>query len=111
MESAWRDFLHPDLAYSSRKMTSAQSNIIFDDLFTVTAIDMDGKKFDRGGKDMLRVYKLNSYSVISVTIGGYFFQLGNASNAGLQHRTLLIKCRRKVYSRPGFVSLSGRCFR
>ncbi|KAG9128119.1 DNA-directed RNA polymerases I, II, and III subunit RPABC3 [Ceratobasidium sp. 392] len=28
-------------------MTSAQSNIIFDDLFTITAIDMDGKKFDR----------------------------------------------------------------
>ncbi|QRV76750.1 RNA polymerase rpb8 domain-containing protein [Ceratobasidium sp. AG-Ba] len=28
-------------------MTSTQSNIVFDDLFTVTAIDMDGKKFDR----------------------------------------------------------------
>ncbi|KAG8743918.1 DNA-directed RNA polymerases I, II, and III subunit RPABC3 [Ceratobasidium sp. 414] len=28
-------------------MTSAQSNIVFDDLFTVTDIDADGKKHDR----------------------------------------------------------------
>ncbi|CAE6421000.1 unnamed protein product [Rhizoctonia solani] len=28
-------------------MTSTQSNILFDDLFTITDIDMDGKKYDR----------------------------------------------------------------
>lgn len=29
-------------------MASTQSNILFDDLFTITDIDMDGKKYDRG---------------------------------------------------------------
>lgn len=29
-------------------MTSASSNVVFDDIFTVNAIDKEGKKFDRG---------------------------------------------------------------
>lgn len=29
-------------------MTTAASNIVFDDIFTISAIDKEGKKFDRG---------------------------------------------------------------
>lgn len=29
-------------------MASAASSIIFDDIFTINAIDKEGKKFDRG---------------------------------------------------------------
>lgn len=29
-------------------MTSRESNILFDDIFTITGIDVEGKKFDRG---------------------------------------------------------------
>jgi len=29
-------------------MTTATSNIVFDDIFTINAIDKEGKKFDRG---------------------------------------------------------------
>jgi hypothetical protein len=29
-------------------MTSAASSIVFDDIFTINAIDREGKKFDRG---------------------------------------------------------------
>lgn len=29
-------------------MTSNASNIVFDDIFTINAIDKEGKKFDRG---------------------------------------------------------------
>lgn len=29
-------------------MSSASSNIVFDDIFTINAIDKEGKKFDRG---------------------------------------------------------------
>jgi hypothetical protein len=29
-------------------MSSRESNILFDDLFTVESVDKDGKKFDRG---------------------------------------------------------------
>ena len=30
------------------KMTANASNIVFDDIFTISAIDKEGKKFDRG---------------------------------------------------------------
>lgn len=30
------------------KMTTNASNIVFDDIFTISAIDKEGKKFDRG---------------------------------------------------------------
>ena len=29
-------------------MTSTVSNIVFDDIFTINAIDKEGKKFERG---------------------------------------------------------------
>lgn len=29
-------------------MTSTSSNVVFDDIFTINAVDKDGKKFDRG---------------------------------------------------------------
>jgi len=29
-------------------MATAASNIVFDDIFTINAIDKEGKKFDRG---------------------------------------------------------------
>lgn len=29
-------------------MTANASNIVFDDIFTISAIDKEGKKFDRG---------------------------------------------------------------
>ena len=32
----------------TKSMTSASSNVVFDDIFTINAIDKDGKKFDRG---------------------------------------------------------------
>lgn len=31
-------------------MSSASSNIVFDDIFTINAIDKEGKKFDRGAE-------------------------------------------------------------
>lgn len=34
---------HPEF-----RMTTTTSNIVFDDLFTINAIDKDGRKFDRG---------------------------------------------------------------
>jgi DNA-directed RNA polymerases I, II, and III subunit RPABC3 len=42
-------------------MTSATSNIVFDDVFTINAIDKDGKKFDRGSY----MFFFQIYSIMS----------------------------------------------
>ncbi len=36
------------LSSSLTSMASAASNIVFDDIFTISSIDKEGKKFDRG---------------------------------------------------------------
>jgi hypothetical protein len=42
-------------------MVSAGSSIIFDDIFTINAIDKEGKKFDRGMKTRVpRFYDLQN---------------------------------------------------
>ena len=70
-------------------MASAQSNIIFDDLFTVTAIDLDGKKHDRGEwVFVLTCAILNLLYFGSVATRSHLVQLGNAPNTGLQYRTI-----------------------
>lgn len=39
-------------------MAATASNVVFDDLFTISATDKDGKKFDRGGVSRLRMMAL-----------------------------------------------------
>lgn len=36
-------------------MASTSSSIVFDDIFTIDAIDKDGKKFDRGPDLPMRI--------------------------------------------------------
>jgi hypothetical protein len=54
----WRTLFPPSHILNAQKsayqeakyiiMTSTASNIVFDDIFTITAIDKEGKKFERG---------------------------------------------------------------
>ena len=73
-------------------MSSNTSNVLFDDIFTINAIDKEGKKFDRGARS---ASVLHVAIPLTVTMAGLpmssfpsvraLKKLRHGVDAGLQH--------------------------
>lgn len=64
-------------------MSSVSSSIVFDDIFTISDIDKDGKKFDRGSIQKILFFLI--LTRLSVQTLRAFKKLRHGSYFGLQH--------------------------
>src|SRR5438445_6822825 len=102
-------------------MTTAASNIVFDDIFTINAIDKEGKKFDRGSSNNFLVQKndtknqvrLSAAPPTSVPLICPFQKLRHGPNVRLQRRIISSTRRTEFRSCIGVFAFerAGHCFR
>lgn len=101
--------LPPALAATKySKMTTNTSNIVFDDIFTISAIDKEGKKFDRGarkaGDDRRLAPETEQHVHYSVTTICAFKELRHGPNTRLQRGTVPTTSRPVVRTCPFLVA-------
>ena len=72
-------------AHSSSIMAATSSSLLFDDIFTINAIDKEGKKFDRGTVLLSRVKRMLTIGKFSVASLCSLQKLRYGLDTRLQH--------------------------